>query len=124
MHYVGTLEDGSAFDSSRERHEPFKFKLGTGKLLAVPCSPVVLAPDDPCAPPMSKQGPGKTLAGPSSPVVLPLMSIAWLAHFTDGCCIAAACQHCHATAPLVPFYHGIHACNHCLLLQHAVHNHN
>ena len=43
VHYVGTLEDGSPFDSSRERHEPFKFKLGTGKLLAVPRSPFVLA---------------------------------------------------------------------------------
>lgn len=33
IHYTGTLDDGSVFDSSRER-EPLNFVIGTGKVVA------------------------------------------------------------------------------------------
>ena len=35
VHYVGTLENGEKFDSSRDRGDPFKFSLGTGRLSSV-----------------------------------------------------------------------------------------
>lgn len=33
LHYVGTLEDGSVFDSSRQRGAPFEAQLGQGQLI-------------------------------------------------------------------------------------------
>ena len=34
LHYVGTLEDGTEFDSSRERNQPMEVVVGTGQLIA------------------------------------------------------------------------------------------
>ncbi|KAN0003273.1 hypothetical protein ACTFIZ_009446 [Dictyostelium cf. discoideum] len=33
VHYVGTLTNGSVFDSSRKRGQPFSFKLGAGQVI-------------------------------------------------------------------------------------------